>query len=411
MDKNQKLLLTLLSAAIRGKKIENAETEGVDWRTLFEEAKAQEVHTLIYSAVRSLKGDNLPDKKLMDEWQKAALLTGINQTRHIQRMSEVLKVFNEAGVPVIALKGLVLRELYPQPEMRIMCDADVLVQKEELERAGAILEQLGYLKDRNCSNHINIQFTHEVYLAIEVHWSIAAREFTESLGNMEESLWGNAIPVNILNVTILSLSPEDQLLHLCLHMANHFIGSWLSLRHLCDLLVFVEANCSIIDWSYFFQRISSCGIIHFTKVIFLVCHLLFDMNIPDIVHDEGLENKSDIELFINDIFESSSPENDYSTRVCSGSAMFYARNTANTNTVGNLKYYISLLFPPSQRLGEKYSYCRKWPLLVPAAWIHRIVHCLFRNDFSMWDKVSFLSPAAAASFKSRAKLLHLLELR
>ena len=37
------------------------------------------------------------------------------------------------------LKGLVIRDLYPMLELRIMCDADILVHKEDLDRVRMLL--------------------------------------------------------------------------------------------------------------------------------------------------------------------------------------------------------------------------------------------------------------------------------
>ena len=42
-------------------------------------------------------------------------------------------IFNKNNIPVIVLKGLVVRDLFPNPTLRTMCDADILVKEKDLE--------------------------------------------------------------------------------------------------------------------------------------------------------------------------------------------------------------------------------------------------------------------------------------
>ena len=42
-------------------------------------------------------------------------------------------------MPVIVLKGLVVREYYPQPEQRSMSDADIFVKAKDLNKSKKIL--------------------------------------------------------------------------------------------------------------------------------------------------------------------------------------------------------------------------------------------------------------------------------
>ena len=49
------------------------------------------------------------------------------------------------GLPVVVLKGAALAELvYQHIGLRTMADVDLLVEKKNLDKAGSILERLGY---------------------------------------------------------------------------------------------------------------------------------------------------------------------------------------------------------------------------------------------------------------------------
>lgn len=87
---------------------------------------------MIYSAVNRELLVGI-DKEVLNKWKLTTFQTGVNQIQHIKKISEVLSVFNDKSLPVIVLKGLVARDLYPRPELRTMCDADLLVHKEYSE--------------------------------------------------------------------------------------------------------------------------------------------------------------------------------------------------------------------------------------------------------------------------------------
>ncbi|MHC4272614.1 MAG: nucleotidyltransferase family protein, partial [Planctomycetota bacterium] len=62
-------------------------------------------------------------------------------------LERIAKAFNEAGVPLMALKGAALNlTLYRHPQDRPMVDLDLLVKPADSDRARAILEDVGCLR-------------------------------------------------------------------------------------------------------------------------------------------------------------------------------------------------------------------------------------------------------------------------
>ena len=66
---------------------------------------------------------------------------------------------------------------------------------------------------------------------LEIHWHIdrSSHPFTIDLDGM----WERALPAIIAEVEALVLSPEDLLLHLCLHTCKHKLTG--GLRPFCDI--------------------------------------------------------------------------------------------------------------------------------------------------------------------------------
>jgi hypothetical protein len=107
----------------------------------------------------------------------------------------VLKVFNKESIPVIVLKGLVARDFYPKPELRTMSDADVLVNKEDLNRVKKLLKNLGYIESE--TTEVHIVFEHKEHYDIEVHWTLTDMSYFKGQPVFENQICGNAIKVKV----------------------------------------------------------------------------------------------------------------------------------------------------------------------------------------------------------------------
>ena len=66
--------------------------------------------------------------------------------RHVKNVTEILSKFSENNIKTVVLKGLVVRNFYPRPEFRTMSDADIVVQKKDLNAAIELINSLGYVE-------------------------------------------------------------------------------------------------------------------------------------------------------------------------------------------------------------------------------------------------------------------------
>ncbi len=67
--------------------------------------------------------------------------------RMMRVLARLAKRFNDAGVPIMALKGAALNlTLYTRPDERPMADIDLLIKPQDAERAARLFEELGCLR-------------------------------------------------------------------------------------------------------------------------------------------------------------------------------------------------------------------------------------------------------------------------
>jgi len=405
MDKVMEVLVKLLSVAIRGQNVYEVNCAGLDWARIYEEAKAHEVHTFIYPMVK-----NLIDEQLNEKWKKTVIISEAYQVQHIYRIMEVLKNFNISGVPVIVLKGLALMVLYPNPELRTMGDADILVRLEDLERAKALLFEMDYYIDSFDSKHIH--FSHKGHFPIELHSYIINYEKMEKLPYLESLLWENAVQATIFGIPVLKLSPQDQILHLCLHMILHIKSAGFGLRQLCDFVLYVEKSREEVDWAAFFDRCKTYGIYEFVNAIFVVCNRLYRMELPHSIDVVKSEDEHYIDMLIDYIFVGGA----YGVRIWEReivSQLMYMSVNKDEERIGSrIINKLCFIFPSPRKLSNRYSYAKKYPGLVPIAWVHRFFNCINRKDFTLYQKKSYLIPTETIKSvkEEMTQLFHWLQL-
>jgi hypothetical protein len=161
-------------------------------------------------------------------------------------LQTVLSALTLEGLSVVVLKGAALAELvYRHIGLRTMADVDLLVEKKDLDKAGAIIERLGFLsyegyRDkqwyREHHHHMVPYVSSDGWMTIEIHWHIIER--TALIDMPIDQLWARAQPVRIASVPCLALSTEHMLLHVALHLSspNRFLGQLRGLYDVAELL-------------------------------------------------------------------------------------------------------------------------------------------------------------------------------
>jgi hypothetical protein len=200
------------------------------WGNVLPEAWRHGVASLLYKGLKKVdKEERVPheaSRKLLQLYNRTALQNHFLE----QSLVELLDRFASSGVDVIVLKGPFLSHLvYSDFASRPYRDLDLLVRKEDLAEAREHLVSAGFkvppglLADGFFQRyHFSLPLEREADEAtihVELHWSLtdAFMGFTLDM----EPIWERACPTVLFNHEALSLSPEDLLIHLSLHLDMH----------------------------------------------------------------------------------------------------------------------------------------------------------------------------------------------
>jgi len=160
--------------------------------------------------------------------KSAAAYTQLAKTTlQLAHVSELLRLFQQAGLPLILLKGIALLErVYPAAEQRPMQDIDVLVRRADFERAAALLQTHGY-RFSNKASLWNEAFAREFMgnvayskagVAFDVHWHPVTMSWFRAAAAFDlDGLWARAVPAEIAGARAAPLpgrrSPPPVLSH------------------------------------------------------------------------------------------------------------------------------------------------------------------------------------------------------
>lgn len=408
MNTTEKQFIDLLSNSIRNE-VCKKKYDNVDWNELMNLSRKHKIEGLIYSALnKSRLLENIDEDKVKD-LKKEVFFTGVTQISNMSKLEKVFNEFSKENVPVIVLKGLVVREYYPQPEQRSMSDADIFVKAKDINKSKKILIDLGYTEiDAEASHHI--KYIKSGYPMIELHWHVMKRDgFSDELDLFEDDIWDRTIEVKVKGAKVLSLGYEDLALHLCMHMAAHLAASGFGVRQIADLVLLVEKKGHLIDWTLFINKAEEFGFKKFIIIMFKICNILFSMDIPKEMAVYKIDDEEMFESLISTIFDGGVyGKKDMASNFANQVAFNYKGKDSNA-TIGAIRRYFRFIFPSIETMSDKYSYARKIRILTPIAWIHHLFSGIFRKEYNFTDKIRFLTKGAKESVEKN-KILSWMEL-
>ena len=262
--------------------------------------------------------------------------------------------FDENKIEYVKLKGTILKNMYPRPDMRLMSDADILVRTEQYPKIKEVMKALSF-KEEVESDHEYV-FTKDGGINIELHKRLVPsynKDYYEYFGDG----WRLAKPSE--NGSEWVMSNEDDFIYDFVHYAKHYRDGGIGVKHVCDFYVYIK-KCNI-DFDYVEKELEKLQLLRFWKNT----KKLIDVWFNDAECDEVSE------FLTHKIFSGSA----YGT----GEAHLLAEGLRISKKTKNvrLKRFFTSVFPPYSVMKQTRKYLVKAPILLPFAWAFRWLGIIF----------------------------------
>lgn len=384
MDGQQIGIIALVKSALTGEKAEIP--ENFDWDNALNTAKKHQIIPMLYYGVQYSR--ITPPTEILQFSELATYKNIAVSQNQLYALEQIYKAFDENEIDYMPLKGSVLKFVYPKPEMRPMGDADILIKNEQTEKINAVISNLGYIKDENHKGDYDTVWDKKGVLHLELHWNIVS-PINRTYYKYFQSGWQFARKENN-DSRKYEMTPEDNLVYLFTHFANHYRYGGIGIRHLTDFYIFIMKNPGL-DNKKIESALSEMGLLQFYKNVLNTADVWFN----------GKKNTEITDFITDKIFSSGS----YGTQA----AHAVSKETRISGTKGKNRL-IRRIFPARNEMEHNFAIAKKYPILIPFLWVFRWVRALLfrrKNIKSEYGNIKNISSSQIDKYSEELKYVGL----
>jgi len=227
-------LFHLLRSSISGEKLSDEEREKFSSEQLHKLLELSHKHDVAHLLALGIKRNELTSKVDMDieEYIFKAVYRHERKRYDLENLCNALE---KARIPFMPLKGAIVVRYYPEEWMRTSCDIDILVSKENSEKAMSVLvDEYGYTYGGKSSHDISLYTPSKVH--VELHYDLIEEGRINRSSEILITAWDTA---TIREGFSYWYEMPDEMLYFyhISHMAKHLIEGGCGIRPFIDLWI------------------------------------------------------------------------------------------------------------------------------------------------------------------------------
>ncbi len=353
-------LIYLLSCAVNDQNPDPERCADMDMDAVFQMARA---HKLAAMAAYALK----QTKPLTQDWLEALAKAARNCVLYNVEREKILQAMDDEGIWYLPLKGILLKEYYPNPMLREMADNDILCDKTRMNDVRSIMTRL----DFTCS--LYGKGIHDKYqkppLSFEMHRELFSHYRIPAIASYYRSIQQKLLR-DEGNRCGYHLSDEDFYLYILCHMYKHYVKSGTGLRSLLDIYVFYQKKEKQLDRAYLDTELDRLGIKDFEQDSRILAEKVFS------AHDLTEEEKERLDEFV--------------FLGCYGNTSYRVENGIKMAGGKKSRYILRRCFPDTMYLKSYYPTVYRHRILYPLLIPYRPVKALITKRKKLFREVRSL---------------------
>ena len=395
MNKCDKLLLEALKASLHNKKVDwDLEISLEDWNLLFKKAEIHQILPMIYEAVYACPAAQPVYAKLFLPMKRQIMQKVMLQIMKTDEFLRLYRHLNERDLYPAVVKGIVCRQLYPNPDYRSSGDEDMLIDPSWFPRCHDAMLEYGMetpVGEEKLESEYEVPYGKKGSpISIELHKSLFPHD-SSAYGELNQfftNVHDNTVTIEVQGTTIRTLNYADHLFYLICHAFKHFLHSGFGIRQVCDIIMFANAYGDKIDWNDVLTKCQAIRADKFAAALFKIGekYLVFDAQ-KACYSDEWKKIYVEEDALLDDLLMSGIfGDSDMSRKHSS----MITLNAVTAQKEGNKAKGIVLktVFAGLSSMKGKFPYLEKYPFLLPVAWVQRILKYSKESKNSEGNKAS-----------------------
>ncbi len=285
----------------------------------------------------------------------------------VSELNKIVDSFEKAQIRNQPMKGSCMKFMYPSPEMREMSDIDILIDVDQMKKAGDKLVELGYAKYGEAIHHD--EYYKQPYMFVEAHCAMYDKNTDVGQYDYFKS-FSRAVLREGMKYTY-DFNHNDFYVYLLAHMAKHFYLAGCGIRNLVDIYVYLEKYGKELDRVYIDAELQKCGILDFAYHVEELAYIWLEKRSSNSFYDDLFRYMLDCGLF-------GKQENALWHR--------FAKDPNSNSKVSRFQLKRMYYFPPVSYMSEDYPWLVKLPFMLPLTWILRFIKREFRATDVQQDK-------------------------
>ena len=345
--KAEEVLIYLASCSINNTFPANGEIiDSVSRDELFQAAS---FHQMTAIAAYALQKAGYRDERFQEE----RLRTASRNVQYNVERAKILAELEKAQIWYMPLKGILMKDYYPQAGMRQMCDNDILFDANRADKIREIMLAHGYRTEIYNTGHRDHYikapaFSFEMHRVLFDQKTIPEvffhyyREVKKRLIKDENNLFG------------FHFSDEDFYIYMIAHEYKHYVWGGTGLRSLLDVYIYTKKMGETLDWAYIAAETEK------------LCIKEFEEKTRDLAH----------KVFSAGSTEQLTPEERRLLLYYLNSGAYGIKDYIILNSVkrrGKVRYILSRIFIPIQSVKRFYPYFYQHKMLLPFLPLYRLL--------------------------------------
>lgn len=309
-DNTGSVFFELLKAGLWGEADANLNVnhnlfEGVDWEKIYQLAQEQSVLGLVLAGLEQYKNLNA---NLDLNIPKVLLLQWIGEVQIIEKQNKDMNVFiaelieklRKEDIYAILVKGQGIAQCYEKPLWRYSGDVDLLLSKDNYEKAKAFLLPLGEITEPEEANKKHFAMQVEQW-AVELHGTLRvglSKRVDRMLDKVQHDIFYGGQVRSWMNGQTQVFLPDvnEDVVYVFAHILQHFYKGGIGLRQICDWCRLLWTYRESLNHEYLESKIREAGLMSEWKAFYNLASRYLGM--PDfglglMVHDSRFDKKAD----------------------------------------------------------------------------------------------------------------------